>query len=98
MTGIIWYKHKIKGTEQLIRLIENYARKGISVKSEVKIPNSRSIYFKNGDKWYLISATQSQRGRACNISLIDTEIDKKIIDTIIFPTIKSLPYRAYNYY
>lgn len=46
----------------------------------------------------VVPATEHSRGRACNIALIDSNIDEEIVYTVIMPTVKSYPYRAYNFY
>lgn len=45
-----------------------------------------------------MTATDSRRGEACNISYIDIEIDDAIINTIIRPATKRAPYTAIHYF
>lgn len=98
MKGIIWYKEKQKGLERLDRLIEDYAKINIGVLTIRDNQLDTYIHFLNDDVWFLVPATDRSRGRACNVSLIDSRIDKHIINTIIMPTVKANPYRAYNFY
>ena len=98
MKGIIWYKEKQKGLERLDRLIEDYAKINIGVLTIRDNQLDTYIHFLNDDVWLLVPATDRSRGRACNVSLIDSRIDKHIINTIIMPTVKANPYRAYNFY
>ena len=98
MKGIIWYKEKQKGLERLDRLIEDYAKINIGTLIIRDSQLDTYVRFLNDDVWLLVPATDRSRGRACNVSLIDSRIDQRIIDTIIMPTIKAYPYRAYNFY
>ena len=97
MKGIIWYKTKQKGLERFDRLIEDYAKINIGVLAIRDNQLDTYVRFLNNDVWLLIPATDHSRGRACNVSLIDSRIDKHIINTIIMPTVKANPYRAYNF-
>ena len=60
--------------------------------------STASVEFDNDDYWSLAHATDSTRGLACNIGLIERGTPEKIIYEIIMPCIKNLPYRAYNYW
>ena len=98
MEGIIWYKTKQKGLDQFDELINNYAKVNIGVLAIRDNHLETYIRFLNDDVWKAVPATDHSRGRACNIALIDSDIDEEIVYTIIMPTVKSYPYRAYNFY
>ena len=98
MKGIIWYIDKNKGEERMKQLIGEYQFLNIDIDS---IKNSKAQYkvqFKNNDFWQLIPALDSSRGNICNISLVQKEIPKNVINEIILPCTKSKPYRAIGYY
>lgn len=99
MRGIIWYYTKREvGMEKLEQLVSNYVRMGIKL---IKLVNNKVIseaIFDNGDYWKVCSSYQNSRGQSCNIALIERNTPEEIINTIIKPCIKSLPYNAYNYY
>lgn len=98
MKGIIWYKTKQKGLERFDRLIEDYAKVNIGVLAIKNNYSETYVRFLNDDIWMVVLATEHSRGRACNIALIDSDIDEEIVYTVIMPTVKSYPYRAYNFY
>ena len=97
MKGIIWYKTKQKGLDQFNELINNYAKVNIEVLAIKNNYSETYVRFLNDDIWRIVPATDQSRGRAYNVSLIDSRIDKHIINTIIMPTVKANPYRAYNF-
>ena len=98
MKGIIWYKTKQKGLMCLKRLINDYAQ--INIEVLIRRNNTLQVYiqFSNNDIWLVTPAINSSRGNASHIALIDTDIEQDIVDTIIMPTLKMKPYRAYNFY
>lgn len=103
MKGIIWYINNDAGLYELDHIKNNYQRKGINFlqyKTYSRSKNNKDEYiiFENGDEWRTCYAGDSSRGAACNISLIESEIPKEIVDTIIKPCTKALPYRAFNFY
>ncbi len=98
MKGIIYYKDKNAGKLQLDQIISNYTKLNISIVRQRQTADSAFIRFTNGDTWDLVYISPNSRGRACNIAYIDNTIPLEAIHAIIFPTIKSLPYTAYNYY
>ena len=102
MKGIIWYTNNEVGLQKLENIKNNYQKKGINfiqyTSQKRGINKDECIIFENGDQWRTCWASDSMRGAACNISLIESEIPKEIVDTIIKPCTKALPYQAYNYY
>ena len=98
MKGIIWYKEKQKGLECLDRLIEDYAKMNIGILTMRKSHSETYVHFLNDDVWKVVPATNQSRGRACNIALIDSDIDGETVYAIIMPTVKAYPYQAYNFY
>lgn len=98
MKGIIYYKNKIAGKIQLDKIISNYATLNIPIAQQQQSLNNIFTTFTNGDTWDLIHISPTSRSKSCNIAYIENTISTEIIDTIIFPTIKSLPYTAYHYY
>lgn len=94
MIGIVWYKDKNKGRIKFNQLYNDYKKFGL--KPQYK--NDYCFIAFNKDIWYLISANTQSRGNCCNLSFIDKNIDKKIIDAIIKPSLKRHPYQMYQYY
>ena len=57
------------------------------------------IIFSNGDIWACMAANNGNCcGRRCNIALIDRNISKEIVDSIILPCLVRYPYGAVGYY
>lgn len=103
MTGIIWYDNKTeygrkKAFERFEQLIEDYSKRNIMITKTKKSYFFAFVQFENGDYWRVFSTNENNRGAACNVSLIESDIPKEIIDTIIKPCTKALPYRAFNFY
>lgn len=99
MKGIIYCKNIDTGIDKLNSIMKNYERINIETTNIKRIAkNSAFVVFKNGDEWSVAIANDGSRGRACNIAYIDKNIDEEVVQTIIMPTIKALPYRAYNFY
>lgn len=98
MKGIIWYKTKQKGFMRLDELIDDYAKINIGILSIRNHMSETYVRFLNDDIWIVTPATDFSRGKASNIALIDNDIEQDIINTIIMPTLKLKPFRAYNFY
>ena len=97
MKGIIWYNNRENGLERLKKLIEDYNNFKIST-VVVKFTNIPCVIFENGDKWKVVRASDCGRGECCNVSLIERDIEQKLIDCIIKPATKSKPYQAIGFY
>lgn len=98
MKGVIWYKTKEKGLLRLEELIDDYKQINIDVQRVQNNTSEIHIQFSNNDVWVTTPETNNSRGIACNVALIDNDIEQDIINTIIMPTLKMKPYRAYNFY
>lgn len=98
MKGIIWYIDKLAGQAECEKIIHNYQRKEIEIVKKITSGGNQQILFSNGDIWNVCYASDSARGSCCNISLIEKNIPKQIIETIIIPCTKALPYTAFKYY
>ena len=71
----------------------------INIEKVISYHNEYTIIFSNGDIWRCAEANGfSSRGRRCNIALIDKNISKEIISSIILPCIIKYPYGAIGYY
>lgn len=77
--------------------MKRYETMGIRLVREKKNEYERLVYFENDDSWRLVNPIKSM-GARCNISYIDKNIDKIIIDEIINPCTLLFPYSGYNYY
>lgn len=98
MRAIIYCQEINTGMNKLNDIIKNYERINIETAITKCSHNSAFVVFKNDDEWTVAIANDGSRGRACNIAYIDKNIDEEVVQTIIMPTIKALPYRAYNFY
>ncbi len=98
MKAIIYCQEINIGMNKLNDIMKNYERMNIETAITRGSRNSAFVVFKNGDEWTVAIANDGSRGRACNIAYIDKNIDEEVVQTVIMPTIKALPYRAYNFY
>ena len=98
MKAIIYCQEINTGMNKLNNIMKNYERMNIKTTMTRGSRNSAFIVFENGDEWTVAIANDGSRGRACNIAYIDKNIDEEVVQTVIMPTIKALPYRAYNFY
>ena len=99
MKGIIWaYTSRKIGKMRLEVLVDEYKKLQIGIARSRINAQTLWIEFDNGDEWEVVLASDTARGRACNVSLIESCTPKDIVDEIILPCTKSYPYRAYNYY
>lgn len=99
MTGIIWYyTNRKNGLFQFQQLIKDYERMKIYPRKTVMNSATAFVQFDNDDYWSLAPATDSARGSVCNVGLIECATPEKIVNEVIMPCIKGLPYRAYNFW
>ena len=98
MIGIVWYCYKENGKERLEKVIEDYKRMGIEVAHAIRSHNETEILFENKDVWRMVRGSDSQRGRCCNVSLIERSIPIDIYECVIRPCTKALPYQAIGFY
>ena len=71
----------------------------INIEKVISYHNEYTIIFSNGDIWRCAEANSfSSRGRRCNIGLIDKNIPKEVVSSIILPCIINYPYGAVGYY
>ena len=71
----------------------------INIEKVISYHNEYTIIFSNGDIWRCAEANGfSSRGRRCNIALIDKNIPKEVVGSIILPCIINYPYGAVGYY
>lgn len=96
--GIVWGKTLERALLQLERIKSDYTHANIEIIKEQKNHCSHYILFSNGDEWYAVRAVESQRGRRCNVSFIDDMIDTEIVNTVIKPITKMLPFSIWQYY
>ena len=65
----------------------------INIEKVISYHNEYTIIFSNGDIWHCVEANGfSSRGRRCNIALIDKNISKEEISSIILTCIIKYPY------
>lgn len=99
MRGIIWAYLTDDANEKLLQIEEQYAR--MSIKPMKRIINKSVgswILFDNGDMWKVVRASDNGRGYSANVSYIDRRISQEIINTIIKPATKAMPYQAFRFY
>ena len=99
MKGIIFYKDSDeKANEKLEEIIHNYELLNYSIIQYKKNRMNNMVEFSNGDFWQTKKANKNSRGCACNIAYIEKGIEKEIIDIIIIPSIKAMPYTGFNFW
>lgn len=99
MRGIIWAYLSEGANEQLFKIEEQYARMGVKPIQRVVNKSAGSwISFDNGDVWRVVRASDSGRGHSANVSYIDRRISQEVINTIIKPATKAMPYQAFHFY
>lgn len=99
MRGIIWAYLTDDANEKLLEIEEQYAR--IDVKPVRRVVSNTTgswMQFDNGDIWKVVRASDSGRGNSANVSYIDRRISQEIINTIIKPATKAIPYQAFRFY
>ena len=109
MKGIIWYnlENKEKAIQQLNIIKKKYLRllakteqdtfKNIILQEKMS-SKTWLVVFSNNDCWKIVPALDNCKGEACNISYIDKSIPLDIVNTIIIPCTKAIPYQAFKYY
>lgn len=99
MKGIIYGSTKDVAYKKLDEIYNNYIKYTFNTAIKItKTLSEYSIIFDNDDIWIACTSSEYQRGRACNIAYIDKTIPEETIQTIIMPTLKCQPYRAYNFF
>lgn len=99
MKGIIWAYESDGANEKLLEIEEQYARMDIKPIRRVISKSAGSwILFDNEDMWRVVRASDSRRGHCANVSYIDRRISQEVINTIIKPATKAMPYQAFRFY
>ena len=99
MRGIIWAYESDGANEKLLEIENQYARMGVKpIQRVINRAVGSWISFDNGDVWRVVRASDSGRGHSANISYIDRRISQEIINTIIKPATKAMPYQAFRFY
>lgn len=95
MKGIVWGLTSGEAQKKLEKIEEQYQKYQTA---QLLKKRRDELIFSNGDHWIACRASESARGRKCNISYIDARIDKDIIDFIIRPCTTLGPYIGFHYY
>ena len=99
MRGIIWAYLSEGANEQLLEIEEQYARMDIKpIRRVISKSTGSWILFDNDDIWRVVCASDSGRAHSTNVSYIDRRISQEIINTIIKPATKAMPYQAFRFY
>lgn len=99
MKGIIWAYESDGANEKLLEIEEQYARMDIKPIRRVINKSAGSwILFDNEDMWRVVRASDSGRAHCTNVSYIDRRISQEVINTIIKPATKAMPYQAFRFY
>ena len=99
MRGIVWAYLTSDGNEKLLEIEKQYIRMNIHPVQRVINKSTGSwISFENGDIWKVVRASDSGRGNSANVSYIDRRISQEVINTIIKPATKAMPYQAFRFY
>lgn len=99
MKGIIWAYENNGANEKLLEIEEQYARMDIKpIRRVISKSVGSWILFDNEDIWRVVRASDSGRGHSTNVSYIDRRISQEIINTVIKPATKAMPYQAFRFY
>ena len=102
MKGIIWGKASVDAWEKLEEIKANYLKVGFAIEREsnAKSRTEREVWFSNGDYWMALKAQPNKAGRGfkANVSYIDRNIDKTLVNTIILHCTVAFPYSAIRYF
>lgn len=98
MTGIVWGSTFESASIKLTDVINDYVKYGYEIEKVCKNKYSYYVIFTNGDNWSAIKANECCRGRRCNISYIERNIDYDIYRTIINPITTVGPFTAIRLY
>lgn len=98
MRGIVYGKTFKSAERRFEQIIKDYQFIGIELEKINRLSYQINATFKNGDYWLATGATDSCRGRACNIAYIDCDISPDIIQCVILPTVKQPPFQGIHYY
>lgn len=100
MRGIVWGKTIERSQDKLEKIISDYIIMGYKVLEAKTTKYHTAILFDNGDYWQAIQATESSvRGRRCNISYIDNELEKYISTIEQIKTCTTLmPFHGITYF
>lgn len=98
MRGIVWAYLTEDANQKLLDIETQYARLDIKPIRRVISKAGSWMLFENGDEWKVVRASDSGRGNSANISYIDRRISQEIINTIIKPATKAMPYQAFRFY
>lgn len=99
MKGIVWGLTMDAAIKKLEEIEDNYDKYNTAkVLTKRKSFSTYELVYTNGDYWIACQASESARGRKCNISYIDDRIDVDFIQDIIKPCTCLGPYQAYRYY
>ena len=99
MKGIIWAYESDGANEKLFEIEEQYARMDIKpIRRVISKSTGSWILFDNDDIWRVVRVADSGRGHSTNVSYIDRRISQEIINTVIKPATKAMPYQAFRFY
>lgn len=99
MRGIIWAYESDGAIEKLLEIEEQYARMNIKpIKRVINKSTGSWILFNNDDIWRVVRASDNGRGHSTNVSYIDRRISQEVINTIIKPATKAMPYQSFHFY
>lgn len=98
MRGIVFGSTIDRAKTKMQKIIEDYQMMKIA---PVRIINRRdgiTAEFSNGDYWTTFRASESCRGRRCNVAYIDIKINQDIITDVLRPLVTLRPFQAEHYF
>ena len=98
MRGIVWGNSFATAASQLEKIEADYNFIGIQTTIKRQHSNRLEIEFSNGDYWCAVRAVDSARGRKCNVSYIDHNIPEEMVNCLVLPCTRALPFTAHRYY
>lgn len=98
MRGIVFGSTIDRAKTKMQKIIEDYQMMKIAPVRIINRKDSIIAEFSNGDYWTTLGASESCRGRRCNVAYIDIKINQDIITEVIRPMITSKPFQAEHYF
>ena len=98
MRGIVFGSTIDRAKTKMQEIIENYQMMKIAPVRIINRKNDIIAEFSNGDYWTAFGASESCRGRRCNVAYIDIKINQDIITDVLRPMITLKPFQAEHYF
>lgn len=96
MKGVVYGLTRETAYDKLEEIIQDYEKAKYQVAFKGYMTNELRVIFNNNDTWEACVPSERRRGRAYNIAYIDHRIDVELLDSVIMPSLKALPFQAWR--